>query len=162
MYKKIMVPLDGSELAECVLPHVEEFTTDCRVNTIRLVRVIESEPVTLLGSEGVGSRDEINRFFEYRKKAEAERAAGADKYLGEVIKRLKPGEVKFQKEVLVGKVEEKLLDYAKENDIDMILMATHGRSGVSRWVRGSVAERILQGSRIPVLMVRAPGTVGRQ
>jgi nucleotide-binding universal stress UspA family protein len=159
MYKKIMVPLDGSELAECVLPHVEEFTRDCRVNTITLVRVIPSEPIPLLG-EGVGNRDEINRFFDFRKKAQEERESSAGKYLDEVIKRLKKGEVIFQRVVLVGKVEDKLLEYAKENNIDMILIATHGRSGVSRWMRGSVAERILQGSHIPVLMVRAPGTIG--
>jgi len=42
----------------------------------------------------------------------------------------------------------------------MILIATHGRSGVSRWVRGSIADRILRASRVPVLMVRAPGTMG--
>ena len=46
------------------------------------------------------------------------------------------------------------------NDIDLILIATHGRSGVSRWVRGSIADRILRASSVPVLMVRAPGTMG--
>ena len=74
MYKKIMVPLDGSELAECVLPHIEEFITDCRVDTITFVRVIETEPLPIMGSEG---RDQLDKFFEYRKRAEAERKYNA-------------------------------------------------------------------------------------
>ena len=60
----------------------------------------------------------------------------------------------------MGSVADKLIDYAEANEVDMILMATHGRSGVSRWVRGSIADRILRASRVPVLMVRAPGTMG--
>ena len=72
----------------------------------------------------------------------------------------KHDEVKFQTEVIAGNVADSLIDYAEDNDIDLILIATHGRSGVSRWVRGSIADRILRASRIPVLMVRAPGTMG--
>ena len=60
----------------------------------------------------------------------------------------------------MGSVADKLIDYAEAHEVDMILMATHGRSGVSRWVRGSIADRILRASRVPVLMVRAPGTMG--
>jgi nucleotide-binding universal stress UspA family protein len=157
MYKKLMVPLDGSELAECVIPHVDEFAADCKVDSIIFVKVIEDEPLPIMGSEG---RNQLDKFFEYRKKSEGERKSRAQKYLDELIEGRKQGDILFQTEVLVGKVEDRLLEYAEGNKIDLILIATHGRSGVSRWVRGSVAERILQGSRIPVLMVRAPGTVG--
>jgi nucleotide-binding universal stress UspA family protein len=65
--------------------------------------------------------------------------------------------VKFQTKVLAGKAADSLIDYSEANDIDLILMATHGRSGVGRWIRGSMADRILRASRAPVLMVRAPG-----
>ena len=55
---------------------------------------------------------------------------------------------------------EKLIDYAERNDVDLILIATHGRSGVRRWVRGSIADKVLRAANIPVLMVRAPGSEG--
>jgi nucleotide-binding universal stress UspA family protein len=57
-------------------------------------------------------------------------------------------------------VTENLIDYVEHHDIDLILIATHGRSGVTRWVRGSVADKILRASNIPVIMVRAPGSKG--
>jgi len=57
----------------------------------------------------------------------------------------------------LGSVADSLVDFAEAGGIDLIVIATHGRSGVSRWVRGSVADRVLRASRVPVLMVRAPG-----
>jgi nucleotide-binding universal stress UspA family protein len=62
--------------------------------------------------------------------------------------------------ILEGRVTECLVDYTGKNDIDIILIATHGRGGVTRWVRGSVADKILRSANVPVLMVRAPGTKG--
>jgi nucleotide-binding universal stress UspA family protein len=50
-----------------------------------------------------------------------------------------------------------LADYATQNGVDLIIIASHGRSGVSRWVLGSVADRIVRNSCVPVMMVRAPG-----
>ena len=50
-----------------------------------------------------------------------------------------------------------LADYAVNTDVDLIVIASHGRSGVSRWVMGSVAEKMVRSSSVPVLMVRAPG-----
>ena len=64
-------------------------------------------------------------------------------------------------EVIIGKVTESLIDYASNNDVDLIIIATHGRGGISRWVRGSVADRILQTSSAPVLMIRAPRDIAR-
>ena len=58
---------------------------------------------------------------------------------------------------MVGSVADSLVDYSTDNEIDLIIIATHGRSGVTRWVMGSVADKILRSSRIPVLMIRAPG-----
>ena len=61
--------------------------------------------------------------------------------------------------VLVGPVADKLVDYVDANEIDLVLIATHGRSGISRWVRGSIADRVLRSARAPVLMVRAAGSM---
>ena len=158
MYTKIMVPLDGSELAECVLPHVEAFISGCQVKTIVFVRVIDPTPMAVRGSY-VTSKEDLEKIEASTKRVEEERKSAAAEYLKQVVSQLKPDGVELKTEVIVGKVADSLVDYTGENDIDLILIATHGRSGVSRWVRGSIADRVLRASEVPVLMVRAPGTV---
>jgi nucleotide-binding universal stress UspA family protein len=151
MYKKIMVPVDGSELAECVLPHVEAFMKGFPSAEVAFVRVVE--PVSLSTSAGVS-------MYEDQREMESASKASAEEYLKQVVSRLKHEGTTLQVEVLIGRVTESLRDYAGDNDIDLILIATHGRSGVTRWVRGSVADKILRSANVPVLMVRAPGTKG--
>ncbi len=160
MYQKIMVPLDGSQLAECVLPHVQSFIQDCQVQTVTLARVVETVPPRFTGPPSQSGVTDYEKVVEYARKDAEERKASAAAYLQDVVKRLNMNNVKFQTEVLAGDIAGSLVDYAEEKQVDLILIATHGRSGVSRWVRGSIADRILRASRIPVLMVRAPGTMG--
>ena len=155
MYKKIMVPLDGSELAECVLPHVNEFVTGCQVKTVIFVRVIEPSHYSALSSPASPQFSIAMR--ENAKMIEEEEKSSAENYLNEVIGRVKQGEIKYKTDVLVGKVAESLVDYVDANEVDLVLIATHGRSGISRWVRGSIADRVLRSSRAPVLMIRADG-----
>ena len=62
--------------------------------------------------------------------------------------------------MIVGRVTESLIDHAHDTGVDLILIATHGRSGITRWVMGSVADKIIRSADIPVLMVRAPGSQG--
>ncbi len=158
MYRKILVPLDGSELAECVFPHIEGFIENCQVRTIIFIRAIKPDPMMSRGAYTTSEVD-FKRIEENMKKIEAEKKSSAEGYLAQVADRFrKYATVTIRTKVVVGDVADSLIDYASENDIDLILIATHGRSGVSRWVRGSIADRILRASRIPVLMVRAPGT----
>jgi nucleotide-binding universal stress UspA family protein len=151
MYRKIMVPLDGSDLAECVLPHVEAIAMGCEVNDVAFVRTVE--PFQLpRGSEWVPTPEEQQRI-------ESSHRSDAQDYLNQLVGRLKYDGVSLQTEVIMGKAAESLADYAEKNGVDLIVIATHGRSGVSRWVWGSVADRILRSACVPVLMVRAPGCV---
>ena len=151
MYQHIMVPLDGSELAECVLPHVEAIAKGCNVGKITLIRVVT--PLHLHG--GVESRLSP----EERRRLEADSTDIARNYLDQVVKRLTDIGIAAKSEVLYGNVIDKLVDYADRNGVDLTVIATHGRSGVSRWVWGSVADRILRSACMPVLMVRVPGCV---
>lgn len=151
MYQKIMVPLDGSELAECVIPHVETISKGCKVGNVILVRAVE--PLELQPQSWVAfSQDELDRI-------ESGRRSDAEDYLKRVVKQLQDAGADVQSEVILGKAAESLADYATKQGVDLIIMATHGRSGISRWYWGSVAERILRSSCVPVLMVRAPGCV---
>jgi len=152
MYQKILIPLDGSELAECVFPHIKAFIKECRVNNIVFACVVEPTLPSFHGEFPVSMEDLEER--------DAARRSSAMEYLKEVANRLKPEGAEMGVEVLVGRVAESLSEYADNNDVDLIIIATHGRSGVTRWVRGSVADKILRSASVPVMMVRAPGTKG--
>jgi len=153
MYQKIMVPLDGSELAECVLPHVETIVKSCGVKEVVFVRVVEPASMPARYSDYAIPEEDAKRIEERNRTM-------AKDYLDQLVSRLDYGRVKVKTEVLTGLVAETLADYPAKHGIDLIIMATHGRSGISRWVLGSVADRLLRSSHVPVLMVRAPGCTG--
>ena len=67
--------------------------------------------------------------------------------------------IKVNKEVVCGKTAEEILIYTRTEKIDLIIMSSHGRSGPSTLVRGSVAQKVMKGSNIPVMIIRAPGCV---
>ena len=147
-----MVPLDGSKLAECVLPHVEAFIKGCHVNHIVFVRVVEPAATFYSGDYPMSP--------ELMKERETAGEKIARDYLDQVVKSLEPSSAELYSEVLIGNVADSLADYSENNEFDLILIATHGRSGVNRWVRGSIADKVLRSSNLPVLMVRAPGSEG--
>jgi nucleotide-binding universal stress UspA family protein len=152
MYKKILVPLDGSELAECVLPHVESIARGCGAQGVVFIRVVE--PFHLpSGYLGPGFEpDDIQRI-------DADNKASAEKYLAELSGRTKYDGVTVQSVVMMGRAADSIAEYAAKNAVDLIAIATHGRSGISRWALGSVADRVLRSACVPVLMIRAPGCV---
>ena len=152
MYKKIMVPLDGSELAECVLPHVEAFIKGFNISDLILVRVVEPETLPYRIEGSVDPQIIAEK--------EATRKSAAKNYLEGIVKRFSREGTAVHSEVIIGRVTESLADHAEENDVDVFIIATHGRSGVTRWVMGSVADKLLRSARVPVLMVRAPGAKG--
>lgn len=149
-----MVPLDGSKLAECVLPYVEALATGCTAEEVILVSVTErikgyrvisdySQPLgERLAPEAVGKKERQ-----------------AQKYLNRVAQGLKDKGINVQTLVLLGNPAEEIVFYADTKHCDLIVMASHGRSGPSRWVHGSVADKVFRASCVPVLMVRAPGCI---
>jgi nucleotide-binding universal stress UspA family protein len=150
MYKKILVPLDGSELAECVLPHVESIAKGCGVGSVVFIRVID----TYARSAAYAYMGES-----LRKEIEENSEKVAREYLDKVAGRVSLDGVEVHKQLITGRAAESTAEYATKNAVDLIAIATHGRSGVSRWAWGSVADRILRSACVPVLMVRAPGCV---
>ena len=149
MYKTLVVPLDGSKLAECVLPHVETLAKGCDVENIIFLRMVE--PFTRVVGE-VFSQEQIKRI-------NSEMISEAEGYLQTLLKGLRYNGVKTKSEVIVGRPAEGIAEYATKANADLIIIATHGHSGLSRWVWGSVADRTLRSSCVPVLMVRAPGCI---
>jgi nucleotide-binding universal stress UspA family protein len=144
MYKKILVPLDGSALAECVLPHVKAIAAGCGVRQLVLLRVVEPIP-----AETPPALD-----FEALQKAGVKTA---EYYLAETKAKLTKEGLKVEAKVLTGRPAETITDFAKRNKVDLIALATHGRSGISRWVFGSVADRLVRSSSVPILLIRPKG-----
>ncbi len=164
MYKKILVPLDGSKLAECALPYAEELAKGCNTEEVILISVTER----VRGQTGAPEAQEVYRASDkpgvQRASSEITVTVGkmqrqAQRYLGRIAKRLVAKGIQVQTDVLLGKPAEEIASFAEHNDADIIVMSSHGRSGPSRWAYGSVADRVLRASCIPVLMVRAPGCV---
>jgi nucleotide-binding universal stress UspA family protein len=155
MYKNVLVPLDGSELAECVLPHVKTLAAGCGVASVVFLRVVEPVRVRLGGKEDGGfTEEDADKLSE---QAEQSENRSAEDYLNRILLQNKYEGVLTRAEVLRGKPAESIADYARKNEADLVLISTHGRSGISRWVWGSVADRVLRSSCVPVTMVRAPG-----
>ncbi len=150
MYKNILVTLDGSELSECVMPHVQTVIKGCERPAVVLLRAVE--PIVIPYGEGFTAIS-----FEVIKQAEDEEKEEAADYLKKIAQRVELSGAKVSTVVLYGRAAEVISDYAAKNKIDLIIIATHGRSGVSRWIRGSVADRVLHTASVPILMVQSPG-----
>jgi nucleotide-binding universal stress UspA family protein len=144
MFNKILVPLDGSELAEAVLPQVGSIAR-CTGASVILLRVL------------------VEPSFEYAypdpmllEQVHQQVREDAQEYLDRMALQLKEQGFVVTVEMGRGPVAETILKCAEGMQADLIAMSTHGRSGMARWLLGSVADRVVHASPIPVLLVR-PG-----
>jgi nucleotide-binding universal stress UspA family protein len=142
MYRKILVPLDGSKTAECTFGHVIEIARGCNVSEVDLLFVVESLPAGL---------------YQSRQEDHDKLVAWGKEYLNGVVKRLTDEGVTAKPVIIDGNAANTILEYADENGIDLIIMSTHGRSGPSRWAFGSVTDKVVRLSRTPVLVVAPEG-----
>jgi nucleotide-binding universal stress UspA family protein len=92
-----------------------------------------------------------------RQQLHVQHQQAAEAYLKKMVTNTRFEGAVLSYEVLGGKVADTLAHWAEKNEVDLIVIASHGRSGVSRWILGSVAERVLRSACVPVLMIRAPG-----
>jgi nucleotide-binding universal stress UspA family protein len=142
MYKRILVPLDGSKLAEQTLPHAavhaEQFGSE-----IVLLKVLGPLPEPTLA----GRPAFIN--------AESASAQLAQDYLEGVAAQLRDQGLPTQTATVVGKPYVEIIRFAEENEIDLIIMSTRGHAGLSRWLLGSVSDRVVRGATVPLLLVQA-------
>jgi nucleotide-binding universal stress UspA family protein len=169
MFKKILVPCDGSDLArEAVFPQVEDLAKSMDAEVI-ILRVVAA-PV---GRSGTAFRPgapempvslpvtpedaHVARHPIYRDQEIASAEAEARRSVAQAEAMLRDRGIAVRSEVLLGQPAEEIIDYAKDQDADLIVMCTHGRSGLGRWVFGSVTEKVLRGAKTPVLVIRPDG-----
>ncbi len=145
MYKKILVPLDGSELARKGLEEAEKLAQIFGAEIV-LFQVVPFMPI-------YGSPELVTPLIVDEKQKEA-----AEKYLVTLTEELRQKGFKANATVKTGQqVAVEIIDFAKESGVDLIVMCTHGRSGITRWVLGSVALKVLTRAETPILLIRSKG-----
>ena len=148
LINKVLVPLDGSPIAEQVLPHAEGVA---RILGSELFLFHVFEPMRKYAG-GLVYRALPNEVVDAEN---ARRKQAGLSYLDEISKKLKDRGISVTSGVAPGSPAEQILDYADANRMDLIAMSTHGRSGVGRWVFGSVTDKVLHAGDTAVFVVRA-------
>lgn len=146
-FKKILVPLDGSRFAEGALPYAQ-MLAECSGGQIELLRIAvhPSSYVYVNDPATLASLYDSDR-------------AHCEEYLQKVAAALQATTpITITMAVLEGPVADAILDRADETNADLIVMSTHGRSGMERWLLGSVAEKVVRGAKVPVMLIRPKQT----
>jgi len=144
----MLVPLDGSDESEAVIPYVEELASKLKASVILFQAVPRAYHIQAI-ADGVAqipySDDEMQPL-----------KAGADAYLSKVASRLADKGISTDQRSRIGKAAEEIIKVGDELHSDLVAMSTHGRSGIDRWVMGSVADKVLRGGNTPVMLMRVP------
>ena len=146
-HQRILVPLDGSTLASEALPHAQALAT---ANDAELILLRVAPDAAALGEVLDNSRNIMH--IEDREQAFLDEATRWIENLAEEL-RLQRFHVKTS--VTVGPPAARIIDYAQKNGVDLIVMSTHGRTGLARWVYGSVADKVLRAAPCPVYLVQS-------
>jgi nucleotide-binding universal stress UspA family protein len=141
MYKKILVPLDGSPLAESVLPHAQALAK------------AEGAEIVLLSVPPTPSWEYLSRTPGLANKIIEDIEIETEEYLESEVTKLEKEGAKVTSIMRKGPIPDMILQVADEVHADVIAMSTHGRTGVQRWLLGSVAERVVHYSHIPVMLI---------
>jgi len=148
--RSIVVPLDGSELAESVLPSVIELSKKLKMEII-VTRAYEFPVAAYYGSEAYYAPDYEDLSAQLREEARV--------YLEKKVEELRSaGLEKVSFVLLEGPSANEIITLARKTPDNLVAMCTHGRSGVKRWILGSVTEKVVRHSGDPVLVVRAAGS----
>lgn len=161
--RKILVLLDGSEMAEQVLPYAIEHA-EMSGREVFPLRVCDPPDI---GSPFFYHLTQLEyppakplKREDYVEEVMAKCKDETKEYLARIEKRLKDEGLKVSLEILAGKPSDEIVDYIGKHSFNLITMSTHGRSGLTRWAYGSVADRVLHSATSPLLLVR-PGQAGK-
>jgi nucleotide-binding universal stress UspA family protein len=145
MYKKVLVPLDGSELSRCVLNHVTDLVKEGSAGEVMLLTVVQVDTRYV---EFYGQNFDIDAM----RKALLD---SAKESLAKIASQLNSEGIKVKTEVLeANSPAYKITEYAKESGMELIIMGTHGYTGLKKMLMGSVASVVLNSSPVPVLLIR--------
>jgi nucleotide-binding universal stress UspA family protein len=147
MYDNILIPTDGSEAAQNAVEHAVDLAEQYGA-TVHALYVVDVDATNLtLGTE------QVDRIRQGRIGEMPEVQAEADEATSRVADAAATRGVPVEEHVTAGSPSRAIRNFVDENDIDLVVMGSHGRSGLSRVVLGSVAEKVLRRTRVPVLVV---------
>jgi nucleotide-binding universal stress UspA family protein len=147
MYERILVPTDGSDVAENAVEHALDIAEQYGAE-VHALYVVDTDSMSLtLGGEQL-DRIEQGRFDEMEEVKD--KADAATDYVAD---RARERDLEVVEHVSSGRPHEKVAEYAEDNDVDLVVIGSHGRSGVRRALLGSVTERVLRETHVPVLVV---------
>ncbi len=142
MYNRILLPLDGSAIAEQALPHA-----------IALVERFQAELIILRTFEPLAEK--IGMMGDLVKRAEDVTRAIAEKYIENISASVQERGIRVKSIIIEGRPHSEIVRFAETEQVDLIVISTHGQSGLTRWLLGSVADRVARGVSVPVLLVRS-------
>ena len=175
MYNKVVVPLDGSKLAEAALPHLEEIAKGCSIPEILLVSVTErikgrirqdqvfeesssrsydTRPPVVINMQGGLLFSTHSTGIQEIPLAMGKMAKTAYDYLCKIAKQLDERGFRNQINVLAGKPAEEIVRFVKDQGADLVIMASQGKGGLNRWDISNIADKVIKTANVPVLLVR--------
>jgi nucleotide-binding universal stress UspA family protein len=154
MFKRLLVPLDGSRFASRALPYAAEVAQRFSAEVI-LIQVIKRATSAIdaaapIGVGPAGSEIAVQVALEADKRNTA-RARG---YLGGKVRAMRSRHIQSSYRVLRGDIARSIIEFGEKENIDLVVMTTHGKSGLKRVVMGSIADVVIRESRKPVLVIR--------
>ena len=151
MFKRILVPLDGSRLSGRALPYATEMVR-CFGGEIILLRVVPSSKMSPM--ETYALPEVIENAEKETKEKNNRNLAVARRYLRRNLKQILSQGIKGSQYAIMGTPAQSIIAFSHKTGIDLIVMTTHGRGGVKRTLLGSVSDEIVRESRLPVLTIR--------
>lgn len=165
MCKKILVTLDGSPASEAIIPAVVR--TAAPGAEVALLTVTDVPPAVIrgvgplvaAGAAGGSAQLAVRKTVETRDQAMNHVREQQERYLGEAAKPLRGAGITVSTHVAFGDAAEEIVSFARHKNVDVIMMATHGRTGLAKVLFGSVVSRVVREARIPVTVVH-PDNLG--
>jgi len=146
LFSQILVPLDGTEGGESILPFVKELTGKIAADVTLFYVISSGRKVHTIGGEN---------YIRYTEQQIAREKSGSREYLESAIEKAKGSRANVKLEVKSGDVSKEVVRFAKESKARIIAMASHGHTALDRWTLGSVAYKVLNFSSTPVFLVKA-------
>ena len=156
MFKRLLVPLDGSRLGSRALTYASEVAHHFGAEVVLIQVVKPATPVaTTTGmTPGIASPSTAELTVQVALEEDKRNTAHAKRYLSGKVREIRSRDIKASYQVVVGDPAQSIMDFAQKEHIDLVVMSTHGKSGLKRAIMGSVADAVIRESGKPVLVIR--------
>ena len=156
MFKRLLVPLDGSRFGSRAIRYAADVAQkfSAEIILLQVVKPATPVPVSSTVAPGMGSPQSAEIAMETALDVEKRERARARRYLRGKVRNLESRNIKASYQVLVGDPAQSIMDFADKKKADLVVMTTHGKSGLKRAIMGSVADSVIRESGKPVLVVR--------